>query len=180
VAKRATVYGRTAKEAREKAAGVRARVRAQMPVKDRKVTVSDFTLEWIDSTLAASDRKATTKAMYTTVARKHIVAAKIGALSMDKLRPTQVDSWKVELQGRGLSDSNIRSAYTILRAILDSAVRDGALARNPAAAVTRPEGESSRSRIPGARSGARAACRCRVEPVCASVRAPGQHWTQTR
>jgi len=45
----------------------------------------------------------------------------------------------VELQQRGLSESTIRSAYTILRAVLDTAVRDDALARNPAAAVTRPK-----------------------------------------
>lgn len=43
------------------------------------------------------------------------------------------------LQERGLSESTIRSAYTILRAIVDTAVRDDALAKNPAAAVTRPK-----------------------------------------
>jgi integrase len=39
---------------------------------------------------------------------------------------------------RALSDSTIRQVYTILRAGLDGAVRDGLLARNPAAAVRRP------------------------------------------
>ena len=38
-----------------------------------------------------------------------------------------------------LSESTIRSAYTILRAVLDTAVRDDALAKNPAAAVPRPK-----------------------------------------
>jgi len=37
-----------------------------------------------------------------------------------------------------LAESTIRSAYTILRAVLDTAVRDGALATNPAAVVRRP------------------------------------------
>jgi integrase len=45
---------------------------------------------------------------------------------------------KVELEHRGLSESTIRSAYTILRAVLDTAVRDRALAQNPAHAVRRP------------------------------------------
>jgi integrase len=44
----------------------------------------------------------------------------------------------VELRRKGLAESTIRSAYTILRAILDTAVRDGALGSNPAAAVRRP------------------------------------------
>ena len=39
---------------------------------------------------------------------------------------------------RALSDSTIRQTYTILRAGLDGAVRDGLLARNPAALVKRP------------------------------------------
>jgi integrase len=39
---------------------------------------------------------------------------------------------------RALSDSTIRQTYTVLRAGLDGAVRDGLLARNPAAQVKRP------------------------------------------
>jgi integrase len=50
-----------------------------------------------------------------------------------------VEGWIVGLRGKQLSESTIRSAYTILRAVLDTAVRDGALARNPAAAVKRPK-----------------------------------------
>ena len=59
--RRHTVYGNTAKEARDKAAEVRARLRANLPAKDRKITLGEFTAEWIDSSLEASDRKATTK-----------------------------------------------------------------------------------------------------------------------
>jgi integrase len=39
---------------------------------------------------------------------------------------------------RALSDSTIRQTYTVLRAALDGAVRDGLIARNPAALVSRP------------------------------------------
>ncbi|MDQ6688816.1 MAG: site-specific integrase [Actinomycetota bacterium] len=133
------MYGKTTTEAREKGNEVRDRLRAQLPAKDRRVTVAVFTTDWIDSTLAASDRKATTKAMYSAVAKKHIVGATIGARSLDKLKPSHVEAWKVELQKRGLSESTIRSAYTILRAILDTAVRDDALAKNPASSVARPK-----------------------------------------
>ena len=88
-----------------------------------------------DSTLAASDRKAPTKAMYATLARQHVIGSKIGAQQLDRLRPSHIGAWKVELEQRGLSESTIRSAYTILRAVLDTAVRDRALAQNPAHAV---------------------------------------------
>ena len=39
---------------------------------------------------------------------------------------------------RALSDSSIRQVYTVLRTGLDGAVRDGLIARNPAALVKRP------------------------------------------
>jgi integrase len=136
--RRYTVYGSTPKEARAKASAVRERLRANLPARDRKVTLAAFAAEWIDSTLAASDRKASTKAMYATMARQHIIGSKIGGEPLDKLRPSHIEAWKVELEHRGLSESTIRSAYTILRAVLDTAVRDRALAQNPAHAVRRP------------------------------------------
>ncbi len=45
---------------------------------------------------------------------------------------------------RALSDATIRQVYTVLRAGLDGAVRDGLLAKNPAAA-----GEAPRRRPQG-------------------------------
>jgi integrase len=44
----------------------------------------------------------------------------------------------VELRARGLAESTVRIAYDILLAILETALRDGALGRNPVAAVKRP------------------------------------------
>jgi integrase len=136
--KRTTVYGKTAQDARDKASEVRKRLTEGLPARDKRTTLETFTLEWIASALAASDRKATTKVMYAGVARVHIVGSHIGGLALDKVRPMHVEGWIVGLRGKGLAESTVRSAYTILRAILDTAVRDGALARNPAA-VKRPK-----------------------------------------
>ena len=138
IAKRATVYGKTAAQVRARASEVRARVAARQPVRDRKVTLTVFTQDWIGSSLAASDRKATTKAMYATVARQHVARGSLGGMALDRLRPMHVEAWVVGLRDAGLSESTVRSAYSILRSILDTAVRDGALAVNPAAAVRRP------------------------------------------
>jgi Phage integrase family len=103
--RRHTVYGNSAKEARDKAAEVRTRLRTNLPAKDRRITLGEFTAEWIDSSLEASDRKATTKTLYDTMARTHIIGAKIGTKPLDKLRPSHIDAWTVELKGRGLAES---------------------------------------------------------------------------
>jgi integrase len=61
---------------------------------------------------------------------------------------TNVEGWVVELRRKGLAESTIRSAYTILRAVLDTAVRDGALASNPAAVIRRPRVTSREAHHP--------------------------------
>jgi integrase len=137
-ASRHTVYGDTPQEARARAAEMRKRIADGHPARDRKQTVAAFTQHWIDTSLQASDRKETTKVMYAGVARTHILASAIGRLTLDRVRPSHVEGWVVELRRKGLADSTVRSAYTILRAVLDAAVRDGALASNPAAIVRRP------------------------------------------
>jgi integrase len=139
IGRRTSVLGKTSAEARAKANDVRDRLRASLPAKVRKVTVGVFTSQWIASTLAASDRKPSTKELYHRIARHHIVGSTIGTRPLDKLKPSHVEAWKVELANRGLAESTVRTAYTVLRAVLDTAVRDEALARNPAAAVARPK-----------------------------------------
>jgi integrase len=50
------------------------------------------------------------------------------------------------IRAKSLSGSTIRQVYTVLRAGLDGAVRDGLLARNPAAQVKRPAVERTEAR----------------------------------
>lgn len=139
VGRRLTVYGKAAQEAREVAAKVYRRVADGQPARDSRQTVEAFTLQWIETSLQASERKQTTKAMYAAVARCHILGSPLGRLALDKVRPSHVEGWVVGLRRKGLAESTVRSAYTVLRSVLDTAVRDGALATNPAAAIRRPK-----------------------------------------
>lgn len=139
LSKRTYVYGKTAKEAREKAEAVRERVKAGRPAKDAKTTLATFVEDWIEGTLAVSDRKSSTKSMYATLARKHVAGSDLGARSLDRLEARHVEAWVAALRRKGLSESTVRSTYTVLRAILDTAVRDRAIAENPAAVVRRPK-----------------------------------------
>src|SRR5699024_9380382 len=85
LSKRASVYGKSAKEAREKGEKVRDRVKARKAPTDSKITLATFVEEWISSTLAVSDRKATTKSLYDRLARKHIIDSDLGRSSLDRL-----------------------------------------------------------------------------------------------
>jgi integrase len=61
-----------------------------------------------------------------------------GAITLYRLRPSDIEALILALRNKGLSDSTVRQVYTILRAGLDGALRDGLIARNPAMVVKRP------------------------------------------
>ncbi|MDQ3158279.1 MAG: site-specific integrase [Actinomycetota bacterium] len=111
----------------------------------------------MDASLAASDRKATTKTLYRILATNHLIPAPFGAIRLDRLRPTDIEALVLRMRTatrvregakvRAFADSTIRSVYTVARAALDGAVRDGLLATNPAAAMKRPGVERKEARF---------------------------------
>jgi len=140
-AKRTTVTGKTQKEARDKAKEVRQRLDKRQPPRDVRKTVGTFAAEWLGSTLEVSDRKDSTKQLYASLAKSHIVSDRLGTIPLDQLTPRRIEAWVSALRASGLSASTIRSTYTVLRAILDTAVRDRSIAENPAVVIRRPRVE---------------------------------------
>ena len=140
----------------------------------RTDTVGTFALEWITTALAASERKAAPKAMYATLTRNHIASSVLGGMPLGKATPRAVEGWLVALRARGLAESTVRIAYDILLAILETAVRDGALRQNEVsggtARVTRHEASYL---TPGA--SARRALGGRGHPLRAAFHLACQH-----
>jgi integrase len=133
-----SMYGATAAECRRELKKVRARIESGRPARDAPDTVGSWLASWRESSLAASNRKPTTKAQYAILSRTQLEPEPFGATRLDKLRPTTVERLIVTLRGKGLSDSTVRQVYTVLRQALDVAVRDGLLGVNPAAMVKQP------------------------------------------
>jgi integrase len=136
-AMRRAVYGKTQAEARAKLREAKSRIAAGAPVKDSKIMLGAYAEQWIGSTLAASNRKASTKELYAILTRRHVINGVLADMQLDKIRPSDVERFILDRQGR-LSPSSVRQVYTILRAVLDAAVRDGLIASNVAAKVQRP------------------------------------------
>jgi integrase len=135
--KRRTVYGKTQAEVRAKMAQLRKRLDAGDPIKDTTMTVAAWLDDWISKALPASDRKQATIDLYASIAKKHLVPI-LGGRRLDKIRPSDVEALILTKRQAGLAQSTVRTIYTVLRSALDIAMRDGLLARNPAAAVRRP------------------------------------------
>ena len=136
--RRVRVYGKTRAEARDKLSAAKERITQGAPVKDSTRTLASWMKDWRETTLKASGRKQTTKQNYATVSRAYIETSVIGTSRLDKLKPQDVERLILEMRDKKLSASTIRTTYTVLRAALDAAVRDALVARNVAAAVTRP------------------------------------------
>jgi integrase len=156
--KRLSVYASTRKAAFDNLKEARDRVETGAPPRDASCTVGEWLAHWRMSTLAASDRRPSTRELYASLCRKHLESEPFGSIRLDRLRPSQIEGLVLMMraktrpakhsgeaednpepqQVRALSDSTVRQIYTILRAGLDGAVRDGLLARNPAAQVRRP------------------------------------------
>jgi integrase len=137
--KRLSVYGKTRAEARGKLTAACKRLAEGAPPRDDKQTVGSWLTTWRTTALPASSRKATTQELYASLCRKHLEGdSELAGLRLDQIRPTHVESLVMRLRGKGLSDSTVRQVYTVLRAALDIAVRDGLLAANTTAKVKRP------------------------------------------
>ena len=136
--RRHSFYGPTAKAVRAKAKAAVERIESGGPVQDSSRSIAEWLAHWRITTLAASDRKEATQALYSTLSRKHLEAGPFGQIRLDKLRASDIEALILALRARSLSDSTVRHIYTVLRAGLDGAVRDGLLARNPAALIARP------------------------------------------
>jgi integrase len=136
---RKSFYGKTATEARGKMRQALKRIEKGQPAVDSSSTLSAWVNQWTGTILDASDRKPATKSLYRTLATTHLQPAPFGALTLAEIKPRHIDTLIVRLRdGKGLSESTVRNTYTVLRWVLDGAVRDGLIAENPTHRVPRP------------------------------------------
>src|SRR4051812_19087213 len=89
--RRHIVYGKTRTEVREKMRQVRQRLDSRAAVKDSKRTLADWLAHWRATTLAASDRKDSTKELYANLSRRHLETAPFGSIRLDRLKPSDIE-----------------------------------------------------------------------------------------
>jgi integrase len=141
VSSRRTVTGKTPEDARNKARAALSRLEKGLPARDSNETVGNYATRWIDTTLAASDRKPTTQSLYSSLVRKHVVGSTLGAMPLGKVRKSHVDGWLAGLKRKGLAASTRRTSYIVLSAVFADAVKDDLLTRNVVALSNRPKVE---------------------------------------
>ena len=118
----------TKKQAAEHLAEVRAdlkRGRWQDPTIARR-RFGEYAQEWLDSRV---DLKPTTRQQYAGTLRRHVLPH-LGGYALEELTSARVRSWYAAL-ARSTSATPTRQAYALVRTILNTAVDDEILLRNP-------------------------------------------------
>ena len=99
-----------------------------------KITVGEWAPRWLATKV---NLKPTTRVTYEILLNKHVLPAWGDARLVD-VTHEGVASWVAGLEVRRLSASSIRQTHRVFALLLGLAVRDGRLARNPAAGVPLP------------------------------------------
>ncbi len=154
--KRITVYGKTQKEARGKLKSETQALERGRPRPSRAPTLAEYGIKHFTRTLpalvATGHNSPRTVEFYRHLWNTHVVPFlghhRLTALTNDVLRDWQTSRAQATSThtGKPLSARTQQAVYSVLRAVLNEAIRDGLLERNPLSAtgVRAPKGERGR------------------------------------
>lgn len=144
--RRKSFYGRSATAVRRRLEEARAHLEVDAPAIDIKISVEAWCRLWLETTVAASSRRATTKELYEHLTRVHIAPPPFGSMRLDRIRPSDIEALILRLRGKGLAESTVQRIFVMLRLALDGAVRDRMITANPARVVRQPSVQRTEAR----------------------------------
>jgi integrase len=94
---------------------------------DGRVAFAEFAEAWIDE---RTNLRPSTVQVYRYVLRRHLIPA-LGPRPVADIREAHVRRWRKGLLDAGVSPTSVAKAYRLLKTILNTAVDDGTIRRNP-------------------------------------------------
>jgi integrase len=108
-----------------------------------RTTVGNCALTWTDG---LAHLKPSTRARYLNIYEVHI-RPRWGEVQLVRITHGEIAAWLAKLLRDGVAASTVRQVYRVLALILDLAVRDGRLPRNPAVGVKLPRADQVEKRF---------------------------------
>lgn len=133
---RKSYYGETRKEVQEQLTKALSDIQKGLPLVGEKQTVGDY-LDWWLENVAKSTVRPSTWISYQELVRLHLRPA-FGKVALSKLTAQHVRSFLNERLALGLSTRRVQYLHAVLRAALNTAVKDQLLVRNVAAIIKPP------------------------------------------
>jgi integrase len=122
-------YGRTRKEAWDRAVAALRDVQQGLPVPDGRLTLGTFLDDWVANVAPHGLRDGTLRRYRQDVAR---IDRRLGKIVLSSLTPQRVQSFLNELSAGGLAPASVRHCRAVLRRALEHAVKLNLIQRNPA------------------------------------------------
>ena len=94
--------------------------------------------DWADKWVAGLSVKRKTKSGYESLLRSRILPV-FGKRRLAQLRRSDIQEWIASMLAQGVSAGRVRQAVIVLRLMLDAAVDDRLIARNPADRINLPK-----------------------------------------
>ena len=132
---RKAVYAKTRSEVERKLRKLLTELEHGRVPADGRLTVRDFLERWF--TLHRARLRPRTVRTYEQIIRLYLVP-ELGRLRLAHLVPSEIERALLRLCERGLAPRTVAHCRAVLRRALQDAVRDGLLARNPAALAQPP------------------------------------------
>ena len=114
-----------------------------MHPKAGQATVGEYAAIWLTRQVHL---KASTRSRYSAIVRVHI-EQEFGTTPLAKLDRSAVSAWIVDLLDDGIAGPTVRHIHRVLYMILNSAIDDAKIARNPAARIKLPRDRSRDKRF---------------------------------
>jgi integrase len=133
---RKSYYGTTRKEVQEQLTKVLSDIQKGLPVVSEKQSAGDYLGWWLENVAKPTVRPSTWTS-YEELVRLHLRPA-FEKVMLSKLTPQHVRTFLNERLGTGLSTRRVQYFHAVLRAALNTAVKDQLVVRNVAAIVKPP------------------------------------------
>lgn len=128
---RYSVYGNSIKEINTKEQEIRNKIEARIYTDNRNVTIERYYTEWLNA--KRNTVKSNTMKTYSTYYRKHIAPA-LGKKKIQQLERRELVLFQSSL-AEGTTVSTANFTMKVLKIILNEAVNDEIIARNPAIGI---------------------------------------------
>lgn len=92
-----------------------------------KVLFGDYASSWVDE---RPNLRPNTVQVYRYVLARHLVPT-FGRVAVGDIRDARVRRWRKELLDQGASPTSVAKAYRLLESVMNTAVDDGIIRRNP-------------------------------------------------
>ncbi len=108
-----------------------------------RLTCGEWARQWLDT---QAHLKASTRARYEGIIEKHVLP-RWSRTPLAAVTHADVAAWVTSLTAQGLASATVRYVHRVFSLMLELAVRDGRLARNPADGIRLPRISKSKKRF---------------------------------